>query len=205
MIVELFGCPGSGKTYTLDLISQGNGVRNKSSEIKILNIISGTIKKGLMLSPCAIKVRRSIYKEIKCHGLESRFADAASLKSQIRNISMLASVYKYLKKDLYIDEGIVHRIMTLCITYNIPKSSMLKIIANLHNTLEEVTPYFLNTPVDVCYQSIVIRNRHEAAIDELKGEQLIEVLKLYFDYSCCVSDEFNYERISREKLESEKK
>ena len=197
MVIELFGCPGSGKTFVLEMIHDMEGYKNTSQTSQIRSYINKILKKLLLFSPCAIQIRRCILFQIKGNRYTGTF-NSISIRTMINNISMLASVYRYMNKKLYIDEGLIHRIITMCINYEIPKEKAKQIIEAIHDNLKEVKPYFMDTPVNICYESIIIRNRHEASIDSLRGESLMALLQSYYEYCSYIADEFGYERIKRE-------
>ncbi len=199
MIVELFGCPGAGKTYTLDaLINEKN--RNVDSGNIITETVKKIIKKMLLFSPCAIKVKKDISMVVFRDG---GFIDSEKKKSiitQIKNIAMLTSVYKYSRKDLYIDEGIVHRVITLCVINDLPTKILEEVIGKFDLGTLRVRPFFLDTSVQVCFGSCVKRNRHTSYIDTFQGEALLEILTKYFHYSEFIADRFGFEHISREDM-----
>ena len=200
MIVELFGCPGSGKTYVLE--SMDNKHKNTTQDSKVRRWLKRICKSLILFSPCAFEVRKCILSKIDPLKYQSSF-QTSSIKRIVSNISMLASVYKYTKKEWYIDEGIIHRIINLCVSYGIPKEIMYEIIVSLKDIMKEVTPYFLDTSVDICYESILARGRHEASIDFVRGEELRLLLRKYYEYCSYIAAQMGYKRISREQWKEE--
>lgn len=200
MIIELFGCPGAGKTWALEMIQ--NKRKNTAKDSKLKKGIKKLFKFLLLLSPCAFEVRKCILLKIDPLKYQSSF-QTSSIKKIVYNISMLASVYKYTKKEWYIDEGIIHRIINLCVSYGIPKEITYEIIVSLKDVMKEVTPYFLDTSVDICYESILARGRHEASIDFVRGEDLRLLLRKYYEYCSYIAAQMGYKRISREQWKEE--
>ena len=135
-----------------------NKHKNTTQDSKARSWLKKICKSLILFSPCAFKVRKCILEKIGPLQYQSEF-QTSSIKKIVYNISMLASVYKYTKKEWYIDEGIIHRIINLCVSYGIPKEIMYEIIVSLKDVMKEVTPYFLDTSVDICYESILDRGR----------------------------------------------
>lgn len=201
MIVELFGSPGSGKTYAINEIHPGTRVKNNTTLGAFKEVLKAFVKCLLKFTPYAIRVRHDILQVVK-HGKYIYKYKPVKISSYINNISMLAAVYKYNKQDIFMDEGIIHRIIAMCINYDIDKSVTQQIIERINYTLEDVKELYLYLPVNECLKSIIQRNRHECSIDELQGEQLNSFLTEYFTYCEYISEKFNYKKITRDEIKN---
>lgn len=208
MIVELFGCPGSGKTYAIETISEKEAYKNISKSKGIKKRVKQFVKKLILLSPCAFDVRKIIKKSITTTSKSRGKYTYMNIGEFIRNISMLLGIYyyiSYINRNLYIDEGIVHRVISMGINYGLTKETTGDIIESLEKYLKKVKIFYLATPIDVCYQSIVKRNRKESVIDFLSTEEVKDMLSEYFLYCEYIQRRFGYERIKRDEIQGEGK
>lgn len=200
MILELFGSPGSGKTYAINQIHPGAIKEERNKKDYILDPIRKLMKKCLTLSPYAYKIRRTICNSIdESKVLQPQFKPVV-IDDFIWNLSMLGSVYKYHRGNIFMDEGIVHRTISMCINYGIDKNICCDVIDNLSFATKDVRVLFLDVPVDKCKESIISRNRHLHSIDELVGERLDVFLKLYEEYCNYVFERFGFEKVNRTNI-----
>lgn len=204
MIVELFGIPGSGKTHAINQIHPGAIKENKDIKDKAVDPIKKAIKSAIVWFPNAFKVRRAIKMCLSGVTVEPPKYKPVEISDFIKNISMLSTVYKLSRKDIYMDEGIVHRTISMCINYDIKKEVCADIIRSLGFAMNNVRVLFLDVSKEVCKESIVTRNRHLHSIDELSGDQLDQFLGSYDVYCHYIADLFGYKQIVRDdsKLKS---
>ena len=198
MIVELFGSPGAGKTYAINKLHPGSIKEYKSTKDKILEPIKKVIKSVIVLFPYAFRVRRIMNECLSDISIDSPQYKPVKVSNFIWNISMLATVYKMSKSDIYMDEGIVHRVISMCINYNIEKEICGQIIRKLAFAIENVQVYFLDVSKAICWESIKARNRHLHSIDELSDDRLDMFLDSYSEYCHYVFDMFGFKRMTRD-------
>lgn len=198
MILELFGSPGAGKTYIINQIHPGAIKEEKSKSDHLADPIKKGIKACISLTPYAARIRRTIRKCLEECEIAPPKYKPVTINDFIWNISMLGSVYKLSKGNVYMDEGVVHRVISMCINYEINKERCCKIIESLSYVIKDVKVIFLNVSKDDCLKSIIKRDRHKYSIDELEGEILNTFLSSYEEYCYCVSDTFKFEQINRD-------
>jgi len=203
MITELFGCPGCGKTYAIESLSHKGAYKNTTKTNQFKKEIGVLIKKMLLFTPCAVNVKRKIFKNLSTPDQYMYKYSAVPIDKYVSNIAMLASVYQYLNRELYIDEGLVHRVISMCINYSIPKENAGAIVESLSDNLKNVKIYYLDTPPEVCSESIIKRNRHEASIDFSSGSEIKKMLSEYYKYCEYISRKFEYKRIGRNGVKGE--
>lgn len=200
MIIELFGSPGSGKTYAINQIHPGAIKEGKNKKDLVLDPIKRVIKKSISLTPYAFAIRRKIRGCIVGCKIETPKYKPVEINDFIWNISMLGSVYRFSRRNVYMDEGIVHRTISMCINYGIDKEICENIIKNLSYVIKDVNVIYLSVPIDECMKSIIERNRHEHSIDELKGEKLSAFLRSYEEYCNYISNVFGFIKVDRNKI-----
>lgn len=200
MIIELFGSPGSGKTYAINQIHPGAIKKEKNKKDLALDPLKRAIKKCISLTLYAFTIRRKIRDCIEGHKIEAPKYKPVEIKDFIWNISMLGSVYRFSGGNVYMDEGIVHRTISMCINYGIDKEICGEIVKSLSYVIKDVNVFYLVVPIDECMKSIFDRNRHEHSIDELKGEKLTVFLKSYEEYCNYISDVFGFTKVSRSSI-----
>lgn len=200
MIIELFGSPGSGKTYAINKIHPGAIKEENNKKELILAPIKRVIKKCISLTPYAFAIRRKIRSCIVGYKIETPKYKPVDINDFIWNISMLGSVYKFSGRNVYMDEGIVHRTISMCINYGIDKEICGNIIKSLFYIIKDVNVIYLSVPVNDCLKSIIERNRHEHSIDELKGEKLTVFLNSYEEYCNYISDMFGFVKVGRSSI-----
>ncbi|MCC8101277.1 MAG: hypothetical protein LIP11_03140 [Clostridiales bacterium] len=196
-ITELFGCPGCGKTYFIHSMSGDDTYKNVTETNGIKKQIKNLAKKILILTPYAASIRKKIVQNIDISPAKKGRYTHRTVRKTVRNISMLASVYKYMNRKIYMDEGIVHRVISFCIDQNLPRETAVDIIASLSRELEPVKVFYLDTPPSVCYEAILKRGRKQATIDFLNKEEIAVMLDEYYEYCEFVDNWFGFERISR--------
>lgn len=200
-VIELFGCPGSGKTYALTLLN-GNDVTNNTIKGNYLQeCLKKMIKKVIIFFPYTIRVRKKIYSVIDGKNYYHKFS-GKKITHLINNISMLVAIYRYSNKKLIMDEGVVHRIISMVIVCELGSAKAVEIINALQDDIKEIDVLFLDTPINECFDSIIKRNRHEASIDKLRDGELMQLLKEYEECCNLVADTYGFEKVYRSQLES---
>ena len=201
MIIELFGSPGSGKTYAINVMQPGTRPKNIHNSISFRSKAIELIKKIIIFLPYSFRVRKVIRCELNADlSTYKPIYKPVQINDFINNISMLAFVYKYSKKDVFMDEGIVHRVISMCINYDISKEICASIIKSLEFALVSTKSIYLDVNEAECINSIKNRNRHEVAIDELEGDNLVRFLSLYQLYCNYICNRFDYFRLKRSEI-----
>lgn len=204
MIVELFGIPGAGKTYAINQIHPGAVKENKDKNMLdyAMEPFKRIIKFLIILFPYAFMVRKRIRTYIYNEEITEPKYKPVKISDFVKNISMLSMVYKYSRDDVFIDEGIVHRTITMCINYGLSKEVCYKIIKELGFVIDGVRVIYLDVPKQICLDSIIKRNRHDHAIDKLTGERLNEFLEYYDDYCSYIYTRFGFEKMTRSDIDA---
>ena len=183
MIIELFGCPGSGKTYIVNKISNISIISGKQDD-GLKGKIKGILKGMTKYLPTSIMLRRKVYKCLKFKSREGIFI-YKSLDYYIQKINLLIIVYKCLhKKNIFMDEGVIHRIVSMDVNFNFSDTELCEVIKVYLPYLENAKIFYVNESIDICISNIKKRNRHECDMDEFtesKLKKFIENYKYYFD------------------------
>ncbi len=196
MIVELFGLPGSGKTFMVErLRAKGSDLNKNKSHVIIPNLVV-FLKKIAVFFPSALLIRLKIKKILKEELIDYPYIDRP-LKMWINNIVMVWFGYEHLggRRQILLDEGLVQRIVAMCVNCDITYSSMDKLVNLLVE--KEIHPFYLKEEVDNCMDSIRTRNRHVSEMDELEGETLHKYLIDYANRFDHISNFFGFHSITR--------
>lgn len=205
MIVELFGLPGSGKTYiATNLINE-----LKEKNIKAINMtehmnntFKGKAKKRLLLYVIQLgiigkKIREEIINMLpKNETWVSKFGIYESSNYPI-NMMVLNLLVQKMKRDdmVYIyDEGVVHSIVKMVADFELDNSVTKKLTEYVIETISSsggIVVYNMAT-VETCFLSIKKRNRHVCTFDELSGEKLNKILN---DYKANCDEIANYSSV----------
>lgn len=205
MIVELFGCPGSGKSFLMDKIVKNKSVAtdfNRKNPIK--TSIIRTMKKAVVYFPSSIFLKKKIYKILRKQSQIPVFIDRP-IKVWIDNLVMLNFVYRILKnKNLFMDEGLVQRTISMCVNFQWDTNIAINII-NLLPGSQFCTPFFLDVSVDDCLKSIETRDRHTVEMDEMDNPLLSRFVECFYKYCEIVTETGGYSRVTRDEYEEIKR
>lgn len=198
MIIELFGLPGSGKTYAINKI-KGNNLLNVTSENRIMNIILSFLKQVSLYMPSSLRLKRKLvctFNKILTYPIYINNPKSF----YIDNLTVVAFGYKHSgNKDIYMDEGIIHRIVSFSVNYNVDLEVFDEIVKIFTPYLSNVKIVYLDVDIDECIDSIKKRNRHDCKMDEMSKDLLDEYLKKYRFYFDYIMSKYNFiSRITRE-------
>lgn len=198
MRIEFFGPPGTGKTY---LIEKLRNMDRETISKKATNPILLFLKKASRFSPISIKYKYQIKQIIKSKNLISKYHDT-SLNSMIDSIVLVATAYKIKPKDdIVLDEGLVHRIISLGVNYNLPNESVIKIISLFQNLLLNRRVISITLEKTSIIESIKQRNRKISKMDFFEDGVLVDFIEHYIELCQVVTDHFNFEEITRDHFE----
>lgn len=129
-----------------------------------------------------------------------------SKKYYINNLIMVAFGYKYAgNKRIFMDEGIIHRIVGFAVNYEMTMEKMFQLVNALNPYIVLATVVYLNVSPDECFKSIKSRDRHECDMDELDDESLKRYLICYAQYFEKINQKYNFIEITRDDYERIKK
>ena len=200
MVIELYGSPGAGKTYIKEQLIEEEGCQGSPNKENPLIRIA---KRLVIYLPSSRKIRKKIIKKIE--NVNEPAYNNVTLESCVDNIVMVLFGYRHTRRKLFMDEGVVHRLISMSVNFRIGFDCLSEILDSLSPWLEDVTVFYLFAEPEECYQSIKKRNRHICNIDELEDGELRNYLrdyKLYCDY---VYKKMGYQRISRNNIEKVRK
>lgn len=196
MIVELYGCPGCGKTYLVHKIT-GKDDTVAMSDNKIKSSLINVAKKVSLFIPESVKIKKSLLEIVKDEPQEGLYIKR-SVKEFVDNIVLLAFGYKHIKKDMFMAEGLIHRIVSMAVNFGWGEEIVDRIIDTISNLLGNVSPVYLYVDPEVCFESAKERNRHDTEMDELQDDKLksyIHDFKRLFDH---ITVKYQYIKITRE-------
>lgn len=196
MIIELYGCPGCGKTYLIQRITgQTNTVAMSDSNIK--NMLINIAKKTSLLSPKSMRLNRKILSCVKNENDKPLYVNKV-VEYFVRNIVLLSFGYRHIKKDMFMAEGLVHRVVSMAVNFGWNSDVVDRIMLVLSDEMKDVHPFYLEVDVETCFRSIKERNRHETQMDELDDKDLRSFLKEYEKLFSYVTDNYNFEKVTRD-------
>jgi len=200
MILELFGLPGSGKSYIIKKINDNKPIGAVSCN-SLKNAIISILKRCSVYTPSSIRLRHKldiIYKDINTTPLYIR-RDA---RYYINNLLMVAFGYKHSgKKKIFMDEGIIHRIVGFAVNYELTIEKTIQLVEVFRAYIDLATVVYLDVPEDECFKSIKSRNRHEHDMDELDDGALRNYLTSYKQYFEKIYQQYGFMRITRNDYE----
>lgn len=204
MIIELFGLPGCGKTHLINEI-RGNSPLALVSENKIKRIVIYFAKLLSSFMPESVFLRKKLMDILSGQELHPIYLEKDCQK-YIENLVMLCFGYKHAgSKTLFMDEGIIHRVVSLAVNYNLGVNSVFLLIECLKKYVCISKIFFLDVPIEECLKGIEERNRHSCLMDELKGSELKAFLLSYQKYFDAIQKKYNFLRITRNQYDELKK
>lgn len=201
MIIELYGLPGCGKSFLLSSLT-GKMDASHSTKNPCREMLMKLLKKAVVFTPGAMKLKKKIYVVLGTEK-KSPIYFYRPLSVYIDNLCMIATSYRRLKrKDLYMDEGYIQRIVAMAVNYGISIEDTFHIIDIIRKVIPYTYTFYLYYDAEACFQSIKGRNRHEVEMDELDDEMLMKFLKQYEVYFRLISKKYHYPKITREEYSS---
>lgn len=196
MIIELFGLPGAGKTFIINKI-RGNAPVGVESENKLKKVVLKFVKKLSLLTPMCMKLRRKMVVLLNMSELKPLYIKN-TVHSYIDNIVLVCFGYKYVKRDLFMDEGILHRVVSFAVNYDLNSELVLNLVSILLPYIKLANVFYLLCDEKECLDSISKRNRHICKMDELNEEDLFKFIHSYKIYFDLIEAKYNFATITRD-------
>lgn len=204
MIIEFYGLPGSGKSYVIGQL-RGNLHTKEGPMNSFKRFCLSCVKKIVIWTPESILLRWKINRLLKNQQDNPAFINRKK-HEYIDNLVMLAFVYRWAgRRIIYMDEGIVHRVVAFAVNYNLSIGQMESILETLEKYIERAHVFFLDVEIEECLHSIKSRNRHQAEMDEFNDETLKDFLQCYMKYFRAINSRHDFIHITRNHLEPIKK
>ena len=200
MIIELYGLPGSGKSYLIQQIN-GNKPIGMMTDNKVRQLLIGMMKKAAILAPSSILLKKQL-KTVVYGAAEKPVYFEWKKQYYLDNLTMIAFGYRWSgKKNIFMDEGIVHRLVSFAVNYDLPVESVLAMVDTFRDYLMNVEVFYLDTDIEKCVESIQKRNRHGYKMDELTGDKLYCFVNNYRKYFDVITREYSYRTVTRDHYE----
>lgn len=188
MVIEMTGLPGAGKTYL------GNAfVKSMKSEniiavnwvnmrrTSIVYKLKGRITRCFTyIIPDCILYRKEICNILKNHLSETAIYSHVFIRSYIDNIVEYTYLYKKYHdkgKILIFDEGIIQQLVNILVNFDLSEAEKEKLFTAIK--YKNFSSVYLKIDINDAIKSIISRNRHVCAIDELRGKELDKFLNEY--------------------------
>lgn len=201
MIIELYGNPGAGKTYIINTLKCTQRTEKLRKNSVIRSSLLAAAKWCTTVMPSSLKIKKQIKLLLMTENNKPIY-NQVSVNRYINKILLLAFSYKYLsKKRIVMDEGLIHRIISMSINYGISTDTTFKIIDLFQKYLINLKIFYLSVSVDECFRSVKERDRHRCGIDELTDEQLRDFISDYEVYCNIVCERYKHIKINRDNWE----
>lgn len=183
MKFELFGLPGSGKSYCCDIISKkkiAKNIMNYYKENFFGKVIFHLFLKFFILN---IKLRKKYKEVIEILGETSNYINLVNpnvkIELYIKYMIFIYFIENLYKINIIIDEGIIHYCMVLYAEFSVEKNKINKIISAFN--IEDKNIIGLNCEKEIAIKQMKKRNRKRTAIDFLGKDELSNILDRYLE------------------------
>lgn len=178
MKFELFGLPGSGKTFLCKKITKKYKIKNPMDFYKYNffgKILFHIFLSTLYFNKSNIKLFKELMNFIKNGFYENIVDNTIPIELYIKYIVFINYIEQK-KVNYIIDEGIIHYCIALHAEYNVDFKTIDMILekANIENI-----KIGLECSINKTMEQIKIRNRKSCPIDFLKEEKLFFLLERY--------------------------
>ena len=198
MIVEICGLPGAGKSFLIQQLN-GSRIHDGKDGRKLLAFFIRIAKKAAVWMPSSLILKRKIKGALKDIPEQASFFPRKK-SNYINKLAMLAFGYRWSGRNvIYVDEGIVHQVVSFAVNYNFPMEKVFGLLDVLRKYMIHTEVIYLNVDLDECLKSIRKRNRHVCDMDELTGEQLRCFLSSYRKYFEAINQKYQYRTIGRDQ------
>ena len=122
-------------------------------------------------------------------------------REQCNSIALVLFGYNHIQNDIYMDEGIIHRTVTLAVNYGLSDHDFFTLIGIFGPVIKQIKCFYLEISLQDAFRAIRKRNRHECEMDEFDDDELIQYLKAYEHYFRLVHNHFNHNIVTRNNYE----
>lgn len=196
MVFELFGIPGSGKSYCCNELESNGYVKDIMKFYK--ENFAGKILFHIFLSIFQInKKLKKIYKRIiKLLGDISLYTNIidpnVSIELYIKYMIFVFFIENtYTKKDIIVDEGIIHYCIVLYAEFSVELNKINKII-DILKIENEKKIIGLRCKKEESIMRIKKRNRKRTPMDFLEYTELEEILDRYLEAEKYLANRFKH-------------
>lgn len=198
MKIEFFGPPGCGKTYITEKLT---GVSRSEIRAKATSPILSKIKQLSRYSPVSIMYRRKIRKLLMDVELKPVYHDT-DVRTMVDSIVLVATTYKMnLKSKNILDEGLVQRIISFSVNYNLSEAKTVELVAMFEDLLQTIKVVSIELPVASIIDSIKDRGRKESKMDYFEEEVLETFVQQYVHLCSVLTKRFGFESITRDDFD----
>lgn len=199
MVTELYGLPGAGKTTIIKNFTDGRATTVSGSK-GLKRYIIQIAKKIVVYLPSSIQYKRRMNTIMKSYSEKSIYINRPK-KQYYNNIVMVAFGYKNMGNAVYMDEGLIHRIITMAVNFGLTEDDVLALIDLFEPCMRGVRSFYLDVPAEECLRSIMARDRHECEMDEFNKDTLKKYLRDYECYCLAICKSYQHKVITRENYE----
>lgn len=198
MKIEFFGPPGCGKTY---LTEQLTGKNREAIRKEATNPFLAKIKYLSRWTPLSLWYNYQLRKLLPTKNLNYKFHNT-SITEMLDSIILVASTYKlFPKKRSLLDEGLVQRIISFGVNYELSDEKIINLIEYFCSNLKHVKVVYIALPIEETLSAIKERNRKEAKMDFLDEAQLLEFIQRYKHICERIATVYNFQKITRQEFE----
>ena len=198
MIIEMYGLPGAGKTTIIKELTGGNAT-SVSSEKGIKSFIIALAKKGAVYMPSSMQCKRKMNLILKNYN-EPKYIRRTK-EYQYNSIALIFFGYRNIRNDIYMDEGLIHRIVTMAVNYGVSDNDFLALLKIFESMINNARCFYLKISTESAFQAIRQRNRHKCEMDEFNDDQLMNYLKSYEHYFQVVHSYYGHNIVTRDNYE----
>ncbi|NQK45296.1 hypothetical protein HO505_05100 [Streptococcus suis] len=194
MNIEFFGPPGTGKTYITEKLTGISRQEQKdNSHKKSIRLLKNFSK----YSPLSLFYRYKIKKVLSGKVLHYHYHDT-SLEEMIDSIVLVATSYRLnLRPDGILDEGLVQRVVSMGINFQLSKNTILGLIELFSLPLSDVKVVFISMDKSKILRSIQERGRKESKMDYFEDDKLTNFVEQYIEVCQFIAESFHFETITR--------
>ncbi|MGG5359052.1 MULTISPECIES: hypothetical protein [unclassified Enterococcus] len=198
MIIDIFGIPGSGKTYYSEVLEKEYNKKSFNYLKFERETLAGKALHKLITNISIIFPRRKYQYLMKKYSHYGIYNKKRKIKFYLDRIMYLNFLYRWFPKKIYmiLDEGLLHTIATMQVDFLIEDEDIRKVLQSIYTTMKRqgITPIYHYADVLIAEKAICVRNRHVCAIDELKGKELVLFLERY-KHACELIGEFTNAKV----------
>lgn len=199
MITELYGLPGAGKSTMIQELT-GGGSTSISGNKGIKKIFIQLAKKIAVYLPSSMKYKCRMNRIMKSYSNQPKYINRTK-QYHYNGIVLVLFGYRNMKSKIYMDEGLIHRMISMAVNYGVSDQDVFALIDLFAPVLGMVRSFYLNVSLEDCLQAIALRNRHECEMDELDQDKLLAYLRDYEHYCKMICNQYQHVMITRNHYE----